>query len=275
MQKMAEKNYKKMINVSDIASWLYCPRKVYLAKVKKIRMPPTKEMILGKIKHNILELFSKNEEKIVSKIDKDYDKIDILLLYENFLKEIADKVFYDNHELVEGFKINKEFAVKKIISEFSEDFKIRIESLKKKMKEGFFANELWKNLDIIYVSELAVESENLGIRGRVDRIEIDKIKDRIIPFELKTRETGIFHADDIQLTAYAMLLEEKYSRKIKSGIIESGNKKEEREISEENKREVLNIVEDIRKLESGIIPSMLSNFNKCKSCAFNEVCLNQ
>jgi CRISPR-associated exonuclease Cas4 len=269
-----ENSYKKMVNISDIAGWLYCPRKVYITKVKKIKMPPTKEMIVGKIKHNILELFSKNEEKIVLKIDRDYDNIDLVFMYEEFIKEIASRVFYDNHEVLEGFRINADQALRKIIEGFSEDIRIRVIELKKKMKEGFFGNELWNNLEVIYISELPVESENYGLRGRVDRIEVDKINNKIIPFELKTREGGIFHADDIQLTAYAMLLEEKYNRKIKFGIIESGNKKEEREITEENKQEVLEIADTIRKLDQGIIPAILSNFNKCKSCAFNEVCLD-
>ena len=72
---------KEIINVTDITTYLYCPRLLYIRKIKKIPTPLTKEMVVGRLKHNILESFSKNEQTIIEKIDKDYDKIDLSLFY--------------------------------------------------------------------------------------------------------------------------------------------------------------------------------------------------
>lgn len=263
---------KKTISISDITAWLYCPRKLYISKVKGIRQPLTREMLIGKMKHQTLEAFSKKEKELVVKIDKDQDKLDLVFMYEQFLKEITEKIFKENIRAVESFRINKEEVIKKIIGDFLEDIKLRVQNIKKKLGLGFFGEELWKNLDSIYISELSLESESLGLRGRVDRIEISRIDNNIIPYELKTRESKIFPSDEIQLTAYAMLLEDHYRKKIDKGIVEINNKKQELEITEEKKQEVLRLADEIRNMKENFAPPMLSNFNKCRSCSFNEIC---
>ena len=57
-----------------------------------------------------------------------------------------------------------------------------------------------------------------------------------MPFELKSREERIFPSDEMQLTAYAMLLEHMYHQKIPIGIVEVGNKRQEIEISEDKRQ---------------------------------------
>jgi CRISPR/Cas system-associated exonuclease Cas4 (RecB family) len=179
---------KRMISVSDINSWLYCPRKLYLQRICGLSTMPNRNLIAGKLKHNILENFSKNEEKFISKIDKDYERIDLAFMYEDFLKGIANAVFIENNALIDKFMIDKEDMMKKVARDFSEDIKIRIKSIKEKTAEGIFGSELQRNLDSVYISELKVESQELGLRGRVDRVLISRTTGEIIPFELKSRE---------------------------------------------------------------------------------------
>jgi len=270
---MEKKAYNpNIISITDITGWLYCPRKLYIQKVKNIRQPLTREMQAGKMRHNILEFFSKREKELVTGIDKDLDKIDLVFLYENFIKEIANNVFIENTKAVEGFRIDKEEFMKKLMKNFLEDIKLRVTSIKEKLKEGLFKENLWNSLDTVYISELSLESENLGLRGRVDRVEIQKKENKIIPYELKTRDEKIYPSDEIQLTAYAMLLEDYYKIKIPRGIVESGSLKKEIPITEENKSQVFKIADEIRNLNKALVPPMLSNFNKCKSCMFNEFC---
>ena len=114
---------RKLINVSEINAWLYCPRKVFITKVLKIFQPPNRAMIIGKIKHNILETFSKREEAFISSIEKDYEKIDLLFMYEDFLRNIANIVFIENMEMIDRFMIDKEDIMKKVLRDFSEDIK--------------------------------------------------------------------------------------------------------------------------------------------------------
>jgi CRISPR-associated exonuclease Cas4 len=267
-----ETQNKKVISISDIVSWLYCPRKLYITRVKRIQQPMTKEMALGKLKHSILENASKKEIELVSSIDKQYDKLDLVLLYEKFINNTADKIIFENKKMVEGFRINSEELKKKIVSEFVQDIKLRVESISEKMKEGLKKEELWENLDKIYISELSLESEHYGLRGRVDRVEISRKLDLIVPYEVKSRADRIFPSDEIQLTAYAMLLEDYYKRKVERGIIEVTGMKKEIPITEENKAKVLDIAEQIRNLSEKNPPPMQSNFNKCQKCIFNEFC---
>jgi len=261
---------QKIITISDIVSYLYCPRKLYLSVVEGIRGPPNKLMIEGKLRHNILESFSNKEENLVKQITKDCEPEEILLSYQAFLRDLAKEIFLKNNNMIEGFSINRTELFKKILQNFEEDMKIRVLSIKKGISEGFFGEELWKNLKPRYISEMRLESEILGLRGRIDRVEFND--NSIIPYELKSRENKIFFSDEIQLTAYAMLLEEAYKTKISEGIIECSGKKQRTEIKPENKSIVLEIAEKIRHIDENV-PEMPSSFSKCAKCDLREDCL--
>jgi len=115
---------KKIISVSDINGWLYCPRKIYLNKVCKLPTIQNRAMVIGKLKHNILEVFSKQEENFISKIDKDYDKIDLAFMFEDFLNKIANLIFIENHAAIEKFMIDPTDILKKVHRDFSEDIRL-------------------------------------------------------------------------------------------------------------------------------------------------------
>jgi len=266
---------RKIISVSDLNAWLYCSRKLYLQRVKKLEVPPNRNLIIGKIKHNILENFSKREESFISSIEKDYTRLDLLFMYEDFLKNIANLVFIENMEMIERFMIDKEDIMKKVLRDFSEDIKLRIAAIKEAIAKGFLKEKIYHNLDSIYLSELRLESPAYGLRGRVDRILVSRKDNSIIPFELKSREDKIFHSDEIQLTAYAMLLEDHYKILIPKGIVEVGNKRQEVEISSKMKDEVLALANEIRNIHNpeNPIPPIQSNFNKCRNCEFQEACM--
>ncbi len=262
----------KTISVSDINAWLYCPRKVYLQKICGLQSPPNRNMLIGKLKHNILEAVSKKEESLVSQINSNFDSIDIVFLYEDFIKRISEQVFIQNANQVERFMIDKEDILKKVLRDFSEDLKLRVSAIKEAISRGFEKETIWKNLESVYISEIRLESENLGLRGRVDRILVNRKDNSIIPFEIKSREERIFLSDELQLTAYAMLLEELYHTKIQKGFVEVGNRKQEIEISDQKKSEVLKIADEIRNLNESNVPPIQSNFNKCRICEFKEEC---
>jgi len=263
----------QMISVTDLTTYLYCPRLLYLKKVKKIPTPATKEMIAGRLKHQILEEFSNSEENLIRSLDRVYENIDLVLLYDNLVKSIAERIFFENKKIIIAFRINEEELLRKVKRDFSEDIRLRIISIAEKLKLGLFKEELLNSLDKVYISELKLESLELGLKGRVERIEIDRSKNKITPYEIKNRSEKIFYSDEIQLTAYAMLLENFYKTKVNSGVIESGTNKKEIIIQEEDRQSVLNLIEEVRLIESSV-PEMLSNFSKCKSCSLNEICPN-
>ncbi len=265
--------HKKLISVSDINAWLYCPRKVYLHKICGLQSGQNRNMAIGMIKHKILENFSKNEEKLVTKFDENFDSVDLVFMYEDYIKTLSKLVFVENLSLIDKFMIDPDDILKKVLRDFAEDIKLRVKVIKDAILKGHKKETLWKNLDSIYLSEIKLESEELGLKGRVDRILISRVDNSVIPFELKSREERIFLSDELQLTAYTMLLEHQYHQKISKGIIEVGNNKQEIEISEQKRNEVLKIAEEIRNLKEGNVPPIQSNFNKCRNCEFREECM--
>lgn len=257
---------KQIINVTDITEYLYCPRKVYLKKIKKIKTPPTKPMILGFLKHKIFDIFNKNELIIVSGIKQILSKEQILMIYRNYLKTLIREASQNYSYMLRTFKIPLEDLEKQTLDFLKEDLIIRTNSIKKTLDSGFFGKELWRNLKPKYLTEFQIISEELGLKGRIDRILLG---DKILPFEIKTRK-DIFESDKIQLAAYALLLEEEFSRKINKGIIEAGKGQEEIEITEQLKNKVFEIADKIREMKEA--PEFQNNFKKCKSCFLKKQC---
>lgn len=256
---------KQIINVTDIVSYLYCQRKIYLKLIKKIKEPPTKQMISGFLKHKIFDIFNKNESVIVSSITQDLDKEEILALYKTHLTDISEEIISTYSNMVKGFGINPNELIKDVLIFMDKEIKLRAESIKKALSLGFLGKELWRNLKPKYLTEFEIISYELGIKGRIDRI---KIGEEILPYEIKTRE-NIYEQDKIQLAAYSLLLEEEFGKKVEKGAIETKTKEEKIEITKELKDRVLEIADKIRNMKEA---DFHSNFSKCKNCKLRQEC---
>jgi len=258
---------KKLINVTEITEYLYCPRKVYLKKIKGLKEIQNEKMVSGMLKHQVFEAFGNDERFLVSEITENIKEHEILNIYRKHLEVLSKYVIDSNLDKIKQFNISPEKFLADINNFMNREFDIRIVSVKKALDLGFLGADLWKNLKPKYITELRLESEILGLRGRVDRLKID---DEIVPYELKTRKE-IYDSDKIQLAAYALLLEEKYGQPVTKGRVESQEKEEDILITPELKDKVLKIAEEIRNMDSA--PEFkLSNFNKCNYCSFNNDC---
>lgn len=245
-----------------------------------LKQPPTKPMIEGSIRHKVREMFAKNEEKLFQNlelINHNLTKQKILSFYQNFLNEIIKTTFNNSQKLILAFEINPAEIREKIIKSMENKIKLRAQAVENTIKLGFTGKQLWENLTPKYISELPLFSESLGLKGRADRIMLDK--EKIVPYELKTRTTEtIYPSDEIQITSYAMLLEEKYNKPIPFGILEAGNQIHEIQITEANKQKVRDLINEINNLiqssnsENKIEPKFPSNFSKCQKCSWEEEC---
>ncbi len=256
---------KKIINVTDIVSYLYCPRKLYLKLVKGIKEPPNKKMISGFLKHKIFDLFNKNERVIVSSIKENLKKEQIIALYNHHLTNLTLKLTKTYSNMIKTFDIKPEDLLKETLDFSQKEILLRTNSIKNALNLGFFGKDLWRNLKPKYLTEFEIISYNLGLKGRIDRIKFDET---IQPYEIKTRDK-IYEGDKLQLAAYSLLIEEEFGKKVEKGIIETKIKQEEIEISEQDKKKVLEILEKIRNMTSAPFPK---NFNKCRSCSLRKQC---
>lgn len=259
---------KQIISITDITSYLYCPRKVYLKKIKKIKEKPTKQMISGMLKHKVFDIFNKNESYIVSSINEKISKEQIIELYKACLIKITNETARNYENMMKIFGIEREELLNSILKFMKKEILLRVSSVKETIDKGFLGKELWRSLKPKYLTEYEILSENLALKGRVDRI---RFEDDILPYELKTREE-IYESDKIQLAAYSLLLEQEFGKKIEKGIIESANAEEEILITEQMKARVLEIAEIIRNMKDAEFPS---SFNKCRNCRLKEQCFEK
>lgn len=262
------KTEKPLINVTDLSKYLYCPRQFYLEKVLGMKKPATKEMIEGRIRHEVLELFSKNERGVIEGIGAE-EKTKIELLFKELLAKIISQVLKRNEKIITEFRINKEELIHKIEKQINKEIKLRVDSIRKTIEKGFFKSELWENLETKYFSEFSISSDSLGLKGRVDRLVIEN-GEIITPFELKSREVDrIFESDEIQVVAYCLLLEQYFDRRVNFGIVEAGETRFQIEADDKKRKKVLSLVNEIQTDLSKKFPS---NFLKCEKCSFKEEC---
>ncbi len=259
---------KEIINVTDIIEYLYCPRKLWLRKVKKIKTPLTKPMVLGFLAHKITDYLNKNERALVSSINSKITEKEINLIYESLIRKISLEIFDKHINLIKSYKINDKEFLENFLKNNNEEVLLRTKAITKTISLGFLGIELWRNLSPKYLTEFKIVSEALGLRGRIDRIELSQAP---VPYELKTR-TDVFESDTIQLSAYTLLLEDYFMKKIPYGIIQTTSGKTEIHITDELKNKVLEIAEKIREILNQE-PALQENFKKCKNCQLKDDCL--
>ncbi|MFH1500523.1 MAG: CRISPR-associated protein Cas4 [archaeon] len=171
-----------------------------------------------------------------------------------------------NSSLFLKFNIDKNEFASSINKLMDSEISLRSTSVSAGIKKGLLGKELWRGITPKYLSEYKIQSENLGLRGRIDRI---KFEGEVVPFEVKTR-AGVYESDKLQLAAYALLLEEEFNKKVSTGVIEHTEGKEEIFIEQALKDKVLEIADVIRKMKDS--PEMPSNFNKCEKCFYKQKC---
>ncbi len=261
---------KRLLSVTELSAYMYCARKYYLEKVKGLRQPANKAMTEGLIRHNVLEEFSNKEEKLVCSFGS-LKKPQVIEKFNALLELCIHKVFEENVNKIKEFEINVGELHNKIVDALQREILPRAETIDEAMRKGFVGEELWKNLEPKYVSEMILVSRNLGLKGRADRVLISK--DEILPFELKTRVADrVWPSDEIQVTCYAMMLEEKFNTQISKGILETGNVRHFISIDDEKKKKVRNIILEVREVLEGRNLKYPNSFGKCRSCPWKKEC---
>lgn len=111
-----------------------------------------------------------------------------------------------------------------------------------------------------WVKEQYFESENLGLKGKIDILE-----DGVIPVERK-RGNDYFYNDEIQLAAYCMLLEDNIDAAVNEGIIYLYGTDQRISVLIENyhREKVKEIVEEMRSMDPDDPPPFPTNPNKWK-----------
>ena len=258
----------KLINVSDIATYAICPLKVYYKLVLGKKERINENIVFGRIKHKFMEKINEVEKEILEGIKKDE-------IYESIKRKFDEKYSLIFQNLKQDYKKEIEkFNIEKRVDEEigkikKEEAEIRAKTAVKFVNLGFYGKELY---DVVpkFLCEYEIKSFVLGMKGRIDKIRIDK---EITPYEIKSRmyNNKIWLSEKLQICGYAMLAERKFKTNIDYGFLKFKDKTVKIEIKNSLREILIDLKKEIEK--------MIKNKTKpekkevaCKSCGFYEIC---
>lgn len=161
------------------------------------------------------------------------------------------------------------------------DFKVEYETWIKQ-GEHFHREEekLWsrRNLSRFNLDEgkihhnLSLQDDTLGLHGIADMV-IDT-DEAVYAVEFKLSANNKRRGDQMQLTAYAMLLEKHFSKPSSVGfLVGKGKVLHTIDIDTDKRKSVLGIADDIRKmLQRGLKPDSSATVAQCCACEYVNFC---
>lgn len=125
-----------------------------------------------------------------------------------------------------------------------------------------------------WVNELYLESEELGLKGKVDVLDVEN--DQIVPIERKRAESGDFYkSDEVQLAGYCMLLEDHIEEPVREGAIYlyETDQRMHIPITQQHRETVREQVEAMRSMTADVVPPLTDNPKKCEKCSTRAYCM--
>ena len=272
-----------MISVSSLSAYDYCARKLFLEQVFKLVVVPRDVVVKGSIRHEVHDKISKAEENFVKSIKKEVSYKEVLEGYKKSHSEIVKQSIIKNKSKLAELKVSLSEFFKDtwpLVLEESKDRAFNVHEFIKKHK--IFGDDLWRELSPKIETEYYVQSEDLQLKGMIDKLEIydNKLVREVVPYELKTGKApkeGVWPGHKIQTGAYVMLLEKnkmfvreafvKYLD-INQARIVMMNPFLEKKVFE-TRDAVLNLFKGKQ------IPVFCDNKNKCNACALKEQCYDE
>ena len=241
-----------MIKVSDITTYIKCPRMCYFMNRGHDLI---NEISSGYLERIILKELALTYDSAVKSNDK-------LSFLKNELARISNeiRVIYPN----ELKNVDDETLAKSIT-----DISCLLETIcsNLSLNNDFYSGEFTQDETILC-------STKFELTGSPDRLV--KINENFIPSIIKTGkmpDNGVWQGDRLQLTAYSILVEEKYDSIIEKGFVEYARWGIVRPalIKRHERRKVLQVRERIKKIHDGFMPERPSDA-PCQYCGFAGIC---
>ncbi|MGB9748354.1 MAG: CRISPR-associated protein Cas4 [Candidatus Woesearchaeota archaeon] len=264
-----------MLYVTELASFEYCPRKLFLLKTLKIKEPLSKEVAIGRLKHRAFDVINKEQERIVceiSRMDKDFierifriESSNILL---NIIRENSDLLKEFNTSFVDAYKL----TWNSILSDIKERSTVIYNFM---LKTGLTGKELWNNLTPKIESEVPVIDAELQLCGRIDRLL--EYEHEFVPVEFKTGKMpseGVWESHRIQAEAYMILTKKTKNFEVKRAVVKYLDYNEERTVCYNPfvDLKIKKTIEDVKEMLNSEKPPRIMNNNKCRYCKLKSVC---
>lgn len=209
-----------LVSVTDLTSYMYCPRILYQQKVLGYGEKLNPAMVLGAIRHKFYNLTNKYEEAIVAHLPET-SKDTITAAYSETYQNLLRRVVAGHGNSLALFDLSPEDIVAKLLPIAAAEAGERAENVYSfAAKNNVAGEELWQMLSPKILSELKVKSPLLRLKGVVDRVEM--YPNAVLPIELKTGKMpldGIWPSHRVQAAAYMMLLQEKFNTAVTKAVV--------------------------------------------------------
>ncbi len=261
------------IRVSDLRLYLSCPRQVYFTsrgheRNEVITPEHIERLLLKELAFQFPSLFQTEglPKEVFLKKESELVGVPYSGVLAIQLDEVANRIqtIYRNE-----------------LKDISE---VQLEEYKSKIDVEIIATGLEKGIDnswemlIQQITPWKVQhqlySKRFDMTGCPDKII--QIDGELFPSIIKTGnkpEYGIWKNDKLQLTAYAILIEEEFDTIVRRALVEYCRYGEFREanIRHADRRKVLQILDKVKKIKDGALPER-SEKAQCSSCGFMELC---
>ena len=270
-----------MVSATQLSSYLYCPRKLFLSSILLVEEPPKEELVKGTIWHEAHELINNSESALVSSI-KTNKYQEILDLYRRQYSKMLRNVIIRHKSELKQFEISLIDIFADYWKNFEEEAKEHATNVANFIeRHEVYGKELWEKLTPKILSEQYFKSLRLKLSGIIDVLEVHDIdgKKIYVPIELKTGkypDKGMWDGHKIQLAAYMLLLEEAGKPVQEAAIKYRGTEKRLLQMNTFLKEEVLDLITKTDKLLTSLeLPEYVDNKTKCKNCQIKDICYNQ
>lgn len=271
-----------MVNATSLASFMYCPRKLFISSVLDVKEPIKDALVRGTVWHLTYETINKKEKEIVlSLTSASYP--DISDVYRRaFAKFLRNAIIMKKKELHE-FCIDMAALFKEYWTHFETEANTRALSVAQfAQRSGLLGSKLWDALTPKIISEMYLKSQRLNLSGIIDMIEVyGEGKDEVyVPVEFKTGKfpaKGMWDGHRIQLAAYLMLLEDA-GKNVREGVLLYKDAGDKRILPMNSmlRSEVCAVIEGANDvIMNYVLPARTDNRNKCEKCSFRELCADE
>ncbi|MDI6644700.1 MAG: CRISPR-associated protein Cas4 [Methanobacteriaceae archaeon] len=265
----------KIIPVSSISEYVYCPMKLYL-RYNVEETPRNPQMTSGKLYHQVRQEFQEMVKRDLWSITADMELKKVFNKIFNNLPPILEKNLLNHPDLEFLEKKDIEEIFKKIINQIRAESWIIAVKIKNIMDET--EKDVPKIIEMLFppaILEYKMEDREMGIGGIVDRIEVfDGV---YYPVEIKSNRPplkGVWESDELQIAAYGFLIEKEFNTEVLVGFIDYLKINERRPVVLNSKlrKKLLDTIEAIYDMFEGDIPEIDLNIKKCKFCEYSDYC---
>jgi len=207
----------KLLPVSALSSWTFCPRQFYLAYVLKKAEPPKDVMILGLIKHKLHERIHEDEQALVETFDHTSEPQPI---FEQHFTEILRDIVRRHRRALATVNVEPHDAFQQSLPIARFEAASKTKRVTPHLRQGIVGADLWHALTPKIKPEYTVQSKTLGIRGRIDQLECYPSK--LVPVELKSGkapQSGVWDGHRVQAASYAIMLEELFGTAVAESVV--------------------------------------------------------